>query len=170
MRAIILALGIWTSLAAAQQPPDTPAALRVQDGQKLLLKAHGTGTQIYTCKSGDNDPAWTLKGPDALLFNANGKLVAKHYAGPTWKANDGSSVQGKVIANAPAPRANAVPWLLLSASAHEGSGIMTKVENIQRLHTAGGKARAAGCDAAHIGNDTSVHYTADYYFYSAPGQ
>jgi hypothetical protein len=47
---------------------------------------------------------------------------------------------------------------------------MTKVENIQRLHTAGGKTPAAGCDAAHIGKDTSVHYTADYYFYSALGQ
>jgi hypothetical protein len=170
MRAIILALGIWTGFAAAQQPPDTPAPLRVQDNQKLLLKAHGTGAQIYTCKSGESGPAWTLKGPDARLFDAKGKMVAKHFAGPTWEANDSSSVKGKVMASAPAPRPNAVAWLLLSASAHEGNGIMTKVENIQRLHTAGGKAPAMGCDGAHIGNDTSVHYTADYYFYSAPGQ
>ena len=170
MRTIILTLGIWTSFAAAQQPPDTPSALRVQDNQKLLLQAKGKGTQIYTCKSGDSGPAWTLKGPDALLFNAKGKLIAKHFAGPTWQANDGSSVKGKVVATAPAPRANAVAWLLLSAAAHEGNGIMTKVENVQRLHTAGGKAPAVGCDAAHIGTETSVHYTADYYFYSAPGQ
>lgn len=170
MRIIMLALGVWIGFASGQQPPDTPSALRVKDSQKLIFKAHGTGTQVYTCKSGESGPSWTLKGPDALLFDASGKLVAKHYAGPTWKANDGSSVRGKVLANAPAPRPNAVPWLLLSAADHEGNGIMSKVENIQRLHTAGGKAPAVGCDSAHIGNDISVHYQADYYFYSAPAQ
>ena len=170
MRMEIVSLVLWAAVVSAQQPTDTPSALRVQDNQKLLLKAHGTGTQIYTCKSGENGPAWTLKGPDALLFNASGKLVVKHYAGPTWKSNDGSSIRGKVVANVPAPRPNAVPWLLLSAIDHEGNGVMTKVENVQRLHTEGGKAPATGCDSAHIGDNVSVHYQADYYFYSAPAQ
>jgi hypothetical protein len=170
MRTGIIIFALWTGFSAAQQPPDTPPALRVSDNQKLLLKAHGTGTQIYTCKSGDSGPAWTLKGPDALLFDASGKQVAKHFAGPTWQANDGSSIKGKIVANAPAPHADAIPWLLLSAASHDGNGIMTSVERIQRLNTEGGKAPAAGCDAAHTGDETSVHYAADYYFYSGTPQ
>ena len=44
---------------------------------------------------------------------------------------------------------------------------MTKVTSIQRLSTTGGKAPASGCDAAHIGAEVEIPYTADYFFYQA---
>jgi hypothetical protein len=167
MRTAMLTLAIWAGLAPAQQPPNVPRAVRVADGERLLFKAHGIGMQIYTCKSGESGPAWTLKGPDASLFDKSGKLIAKHFAGPTWQANDGSLVRGKVVDTAAAPKSDAIPWLLLSAASHDGNGIMTKVESIQRLNKEAGKAPVAGCDSAHMGRETSVRYAADYYFYSA---
>ena len=60
---------------------------------------------------------------------------------------------------------DAIPWLLLTAAEHSGSGLMNSVTHIQRLNTKGGKAPAAGCDASHVGDETRVPYTADYFFY-----
>jgi hypothetical protein len=36
-------------------------------------------------------------------------VFAKHYAGPTWEAADGSKIVGKALANEPAPKAGAIP-------------------------------------------------------------
>jgi hypothetical protein len=166
----VLAVTLALTPLNAQQPPSTPSALKVADNQALLLTAHGQGAQIYTCKSGNNGPAWTLKAPDAQLLDGNGKVIGKHFAGPTWQATDGSSIKGKLVASSPSPQADSIPWLLLSVAAHDGNGILTKVANVQRLNTVGGKAPEEGCDASHIGAEKSVQYSADYYFYSAPGQ
>ncbi|CAN5925593.1 hypothetical protein BH11MYX4_BH11MYX4_06510 [soil metagenome] len=32
--------------------------------------------------------------PEATLFGHHGRVAGKHYAGPTWEANDGSTVVG----------------------------------------------------------------------------
>ncbi|HEX4808523.1 MAG TPA: DUF3455 domain-containing protein [Bryobacteraceae bacterium] len=169
MRNLFFGLAMCVGVATAQQLPDLPLNLRVPENQPFLMMAHGKGTQIYTCRAGGSDggPAWSLKAPDATLFNVRGQAVAKHFAGPTWEATDGSSVKGKVVTTAPAPNPDAIPWLLLSAASHAGNGIMSKVENIQRVKTVGGKAPATGCDASHIGAEASVPYEADYYFYLA---
>jgi len=105
--------------------------------------------------------------PRAELLGENGQRVGRHFAGPTWEASDGSRVVGKMIANLPSPDSGSIPWLLISAVSHEGTGKMTRVESIQRLNTKGGKAPAAGCDAAHTNAETSAPYEADYYFYGA---
>lgn len=171
MRNLLFGL-TFAGLLTAQQSPSTPPSLRVPNGQSLLMMAHGKGTQIYTCKAAGagSGATWALKGPDAQLFDASGTAIAKHFAGPTWQANDGSSVKGKLVASAPAPSPNAIPWLLLSATSHSGNGMMTKVESIQRLKTSGGKAPESGCDASHLGAEIAVPYEADYYFYVAAGQ
>jgi hypothetical protein len=46
---------------------------------------------------------WTLKAPEADLFDANGRAIGRHYAGPTWELMDGSEVVGKFKARADAP-------------------------------------------------------------------
>jgi hypothetical protein len=46
-------------------------------------------------------------------------------------------VRGKKIAQADAPQADAIPWLLLQATAHEGDGVFSKVEYIQRISIQG---------------------------------
>src|ERR1700749_1414265 len=95
--------------------PDVPDKLAPPPGEQLFLQAHATGNQIYVCKAGpdsDQKLAWILKAPDAQLFDAQNKVIAKHFAGPTWKHNDGSEVVGKVSARLDSPDANSVPRLL----------------------------------------------------------
>jgi len=62
----------------------------------------------------------------------------------------------------------AIPWLLLSVTAHSGSGIFSRVTAIQRVNTDGGQPPAGSCGASNRGVETRSEYTADYLFYFAP--
>lgn len=141
-------------------PSSLPDKLQVPAGEKFLFQLHGTGVQIYTCKD-----SWTLKAPDAQLLDSDGKAAGHHFAGPTWQAKDGSRVVGKATANSPSPDPASVPWLLINATQHEGTGKMSDVLTIQRLNTKGGKSPTDGCDTAHKDAQSRVPYEADYYFY-----
>lgn len=149
--------------AGAQQAPQE---LRPPSNEQLLLQVHAKGDQIYTCKEGVTQFAWTLKAPEAQLTDKDGKPFGKHYAGPTWEANDGSRITGKAAANAPSPDNDSIPWLLVTVVSHSGEGVLARVTSIQRLNTKGGRAPASGCDRAHAGQDLRVPYTADYLFYA----
>src|SRR5262249_32486706 len=153
-------------------PPKVPDSLKAPDGQKVLLRALGKGVQIYDCKPKADDPSkfdWSFRAPEAELTNEHGDKIAKHYAGPTWEANDGSKVVGEVLQKADAPNPTAVPWLLLKAKSNEGAGTFAKVTYVQRVDTEGGVAPAAGCDQAHANAEARVDYKANYYFY-VPGR
>src|SRR5215470_3670330 len=77
------------SVAVAQQKiarPDVPADLKAPEGEEVVLRVHAEGVQIYSCVAGgDGKYAWTLKAPRAQLFDATGKSIGEHFAGPTWK-------------------------------------------------------------------------------------
>jgi hypothetical protein len=148
-------------LAAQQVPPQ----LQQPAGEQLLLQVHAKGDQVYTCKEDVTQFTWTLKAPDAQLFDNDGKPFGKHFAGPSWEAKDGSRVTGKAVANAPSSDADSIPWLLVNIVSHEGSGVLSRATTIQRLNTKGGKAPATGCDASHAGQEVRVPYSADYLFY-----
>jgi len=150
------------SLAAQQ----VPQQLQPPATEQLLLRVHAKGDQVYTCKSEAAQFTWTLKAPDAQLFDKDGKPFGKHFAGPSWEANDGSLVTGKTAANAPSPDANSIPWLLVNIVGHDGTGVLSRATTIQRLNTKGGKAPASGCDASHVGQEFRVAYSADYLFYA----
>ena len=150
------------SVAAQQVPPQ----LQPPANEKLLLRVHAKGDQVYTCKGDAGQFAWALKAPDAQLFDKDGKPFGKHSAGPSWEASDGSRVTGKAVANAPSPDADSIPWLLVNIVSHEGSGVLSSATTIQRLNTKGGKAPASGCDAANAGKELRVQYSADYLFYA----
>ena len=156
---------LMTVLAQAVNAPPGPSALRAPANEKLLWQARGVGVQVYTCQSADGKFTWTLKGPEAKLLGSDGQTAGRHFAGPTWAAKDGSQVKGKAVASIASPDAGAVPWLLLRVVAHEGKGLMSGVESIQRLGTAGGAAAKRGCDSSHLGVETRVPYQADYYFW-----
>ncbi len=149
--------------AAAQQ---VPQQIQPPAKEQLLLQVHAKGDQVYTCKSDAGQFTWTLKAPDAQLFDKDGKPFGKHFAGPSWEASDGSRVTGKAIANAPSPDADSIPWLLVNILSHDGNGVLSPATSIQRLTTEGGKAPASGCDASHIGQEVRVPYSADYLFYA----
>src|SRR3569833_944537 len=153
---------------AADKDESIPAILQPPSGEKLTLRTHASGWQIYTCS---NDPAgspkWTLKAPDADLLDRKGKIVGHHSAGPVWKYKDGSEVTAKAAAHVDSPDEKSIPWLLLTANAHAGKGKLAKVTCIQRVHTAGGQAPAAAeCDATKLNTAARSSYTADYYFYA----
>jgi len=150
--------------------PVAPENLKVPATQALSIVAQASGVQIYECSAIKTDPTrfeWAFKAPEADLFDIAGKNIGKHYAGPTWEANDGSKVVGEVKARDDGTDANAIPWLLLNAKSSEGNGIFGKTQSIQRLKTVGGKAPTGGCDQAQAGKVARVAYRAAYYFYTA---
>ena len=167
--AFLLCVGV-NAVARAATPPEVPDKLKVPQGQVLAFDLRAEGVQIYVCAARKDDATkfeWTLKAPQADLFDAKGNKVVKHYAGPTWEAADGSKVVGEAKARDDGPDPNAIPWLLLSAKTTSGNGMLAKTVSIQRLRTVGGKAPAEGCsEAAQAGREVKVPYQAHYAFYT----
>ena len=167
---------LLTALTAAHAGAEAgidavPDGLQPPAGQVLALRVRANGVQIYECKSAKEGPlqfSWALKAPEADLKDLSGKPMGKHYAGPTWEANDGSKVVGEVVAKRDAPAAAAIPWLLLRAKSTSGSGIFGAIASIQRLQTSGGSPPANGCDSSQSGKELRVPYSAEYRFYKAP--
>jgi hypothetical protein len=151
------------------QPPTVPDAIKAPAAEKVIARFKGVGAQVYTCKtttSTGTTYAWSLLGPDAMLLDPDsGAVEGSHSVGPTWKSNDGSSVVGSVVAKAASPD-GAIPWLLLKAASHNGTGLFSDVTSIQRVDTTGGVAPTSGCDASSSGTQSRSDYTATYYFYS----
>jgi hypothetical protein len=129
------------------------------------IEAFGKGVQIYSCKAANGSYVWTFKAPDATLSDAYGRVIARHFAGPTWRAEDGSLVVGEPIGVSPSPDAGAVAWIVMRAKSHTGQGVMASVQYIVRTRTRGGVAPATGCDASHTGIETRVPYSAVYLFF-----
>jgi hypothetical protein len=143
---------------------DIPPELQPPEGQHLVLKAIGRGSQNYVCDQASGK--WTFRDPTATL-NRHGRAIGIHYAGPTWELFDGSRVKAAVQVNVPAPNSTKnILWLLLQATEHAGSGVLSTVDYIQRVHTRGGVAPNRGiCDPASD-QTVGVPYTAVYRFFS----
>jgi hypothetical protein len=135
------------------------------DSNKVFLVGHATGVQIYNC----DGKAWTFVAPRADLFDDKGKLVATHFAGPTWQTKDGSKVVGSVQERA-TPDPTAIPWLRLGA-ASTTPGQLGNTTFIQRVNTKGGVTPAATeCSQATVNTQKEVPYSADYYFWKRTGK
>jgi hypothetical protein len=153
--ALVLAvacMGLHSIAQTAKESIDVPPHSR------LLLRAVGSGDQVYGCVNG----SWALQAPDAKLLDKSGAVIGRHFAGPTWQLNDGSWVKAKAVAKQVAPDATAVPWLLLEAVG--GTGRLAAVRFIQRTGTIGGNAPGGGCSQSAI---RRVPYAATYSFYGA---
>jgi hypothetical protein len=101
-------------------------------------------------------------------LDASGAEVGRHFAGPSWRARDGSTVVGEVLVSSPTPQPGAIPWLLLRARSHVGQGLFAAIGYIARIDTRGGLAPAAGCNQAHAGGETRVSYQATYLLFPQP--
>jgi hypothetical protein len=150
-------------------PPVDPSIAVPADGGGLRIHVAASGTQNYACTATDAGTAWTLLGPQATLDDCTGAVFGHHFpsdagaSAPEWQASDGTYVVAhKVAAFTPDGGAGSVPWLLLGATAHGGSGTLAQSTFVQRVDTQGGVAAAGACDA---GATQNVKYTADYYFY-----
>lgn len=145
--------------------PDTQGKTVHFDGTstaKLVLQVRGEGVQIYACVK-DADWAWKLKAPDATLFDENHHAIGKHFAGPSWRLDDGSEVQGKLLESR--QQAGTIPWLILSAKSTSVQGRLSHVDVVRRTETEGGLAPVTGCDAEHAGAEVRVPYSATYSFF-----
>jgi hypothetical protein len=146
-------------------PPLPSSLLEVPEGNRLAFYNDAVGVQIYACQAVATGFAWVFQAPEASLFDRRGRVVIKHYAGPTWESvADGSKVVASKLQEF-TDDPSAIPELLLQATPHPASGRMGPVTYIQRLETVGGRAPTTGCDAAHVGAIARVDYTATYFFY-----
>jgi hypothetical protein len=150
--------------------PDVPDKIKAPADEEVVLMAHASGSQIYVCQAGaDSKFAWVLKAPEAELRDPQGAVIGRHFAGPTWQLKDGSEATGKAVAKVDSPDADSIPWLLVSVTGHSGTGVLSRVTTIQRIHTKGGQPPSSSdCSAAKQGAETKSSYTADYYFYAPP--
>ena len=160
-----------TGVAHASPAPPTlpPSAQNIAPpaGNKVFLVAKvSTGVQIYKC----NGTAWVFDHPEADLVGDNGKVIVTHFAGPTWKAKDGSTAVGTPVERATVD-ANSIPWLLLSTVAKPGpdGDRLAHTTFIQRVNTVGGLAPTSGCDGTTVNKEARVPYKADYYFWKKTG-
>jgi FtsP/CotA-like multicopper oxidase with cupredoxin domain len=158
------AIAAALSLAgAAQASVPVPSDIAVPAGNKPFLVGHASGVQIYTCGSS----GWT-SAPRANLYDDRGRLIATHFAGPSWQTKDGSTVVGQVEAKVTVDP-TAIPWLRLKA-ASTTPGRLGGTTYIQRIATAGGLSPAAAdCSADTLGTVKEVPYTADYVFWKRVG-
>jgi len=167
-------LSLVLAACASQSPMPTvavPEHLKPAPSEVPLMALAARGVQIYECRAKKDDPQameWAFVAPEAELFDAQGKNVGKHYAGPHWESGDGSKIVGTVKARADAPQAGAIPWLLLATRSVGPDGAFAKVTSVQRVNTRDGAAPAAdGCTAATLGQTARVAYTADYLMFGA---
>jgi hypothetical protein len=152
--------------AVGAETTAAPTALQPPPGNRILATYRvQTGVQVYRCDAG----VWTFQEPRATLTDGTARVI-RHYgvqgAGgtvvPFWEAIDGSKVSGRKLAEAPSPRPNSIPQLLLEGRG-QGGGQLGAVTYIQRLNTGGGVAPpVTGCRTGQL---APVPYTADYVFW-----
>jgi len=153
---------------ASQQPLAVPDKLKPGPDESLAMILPAKGVQIYECRAGKGAGyEWAFVAPEADLFDSRGNKIGRHYAGPHWEAADGSKVLGSLKERADAPRADAIPWLLLAAKSVGPAGSFSKVTSVQRVSTVGGTAPTTGCTEATAGTSARIGYAADYYFFVA---
>jgi hypothetical protein len=154
-----LALLLTSTIAAHCESP-LPATIAAS-GETAVLTVHAVGQQLYDCKAGaDGKLVWTFNAPQATL-TVDGKVVGHHGAGPSWELDDGSSIVGKAVGNAPGAKADDIAWLKLEVVSHNGSGKLSDVTTVQRINTVGGVLKDS-CDRQGAGR--GMPYAADYVF------
>jgi hypothetical protein len=172
-KVMVFLLALFVAGCAGLQSPkstvEVPDKLKSGANESLARIVPAKGVQIYECRA-RKDPAggyeWAFVAPEADLFDAAGKKIGLHYAGPHWEATDGSRILGAVKERADAPAADAIPWLLMTAKSVGPAGSFSKITSVQRVNTVGGAAPKGGCDQTAAGKPTRVNYAADYYFFT----
>jgi hypothetical protein len=156
---------LFSGAIAAEHLPESDGSTPFQlSGVQLVANTTASGVQVYSC---EYDPShhlqWVFVRPQATLYDAGGSASIEHGKGPSWKAGDGSSIEGQLLSQAPSATPNSIPQLLLRAKSVAGDGSLTDVRFVERLDTVGGSAPSAACTTEHqIG---SSPYLARYVFW-----
>ena len=147
---------------------EVPASLKPPAGEVMFVEALASGVQIYECALKPGQPSayqWVFRAPEATLADRSGRVLGKHYAGPTWESTDGSCAVGALEAMDPGPNPSAIPWLLLRVKSTAGPGTLSQAKHVQRVNTVGGAVPSESCGAGNASRIARVPYTATYYFY-----
>jgi Protein of unknown function (DUF3455) len=172
-RTIFSFILVFYTLAGFGQRRNLSIIIDVPQGNKVVLHTYAQGVQVYTCTQDPTDTThytWTFVAPRATLYadSTYKQPIGKHYfnttKSPTWDNTDGSKVSAAKLQQYSPSGSNAIPWLLLKASATGGAGVLTPVTYIQRIGTTGGKAPATAT-SAQKGQTIEVRYTAEYLFW-----
>jgi hypothetical protein len=86
-----LTVGFLIGISVFVVKADQTAVAQPQ-GTKLLFEVVADGVQIYVCEPKGSGFDWAFKAPEANLFDEHGRQIGTHFAGPTWKMEDGSAV------------------------------------------------------------------------------
>jgi Protein of unknown function (DUF3455) len=159
----VLTCALNVQIVAAQ--PAAPANL-TPEAETAQMTYAAVGVQIYECKVLDGKAAWAFVAPEADLFDASGKRVGKHYAGPSWESDDGSKIVGTLKARVDSSRPGAIPHLLITTKADAKPGVFANITSLQRINTLGGVVPTTACTAADAGKQMRVYYSADYKYFS----
>ncbi len=162
---------LLAACSSAVHAPVAVTAIAPPPDVAPLMTLAAAGVQVYECRprAGDGAAAWAFVAPEAELFDAAGRSVGTHGAGPHWQAHDGSRLHGRIRARARVDTAGGgLPWLLLDAEASGPTGAFSGVSAIQRVRTVGGVAPAEGCRHDTAGTTVRVPYTADYVLFGTP--
>jgi hypothetical protein len=152
-------------LGACATVPAGPASSSIDPPQaERVMTLVASGVQTYSCEfDAQHHLGWVFRSPHATLFDARGHAAVWHVAGPSWGAEDGSRIVGRVLAQRPSETLASIPQLLLETHSTAGIGTLSVVRYVQRVHTVGGLMPTAPCLTEHeIG---SSPYFADYVFY-----
>ena len=160
-------VSVMLMACASASVVDVPDTLKPGATESLLMVVPAKGVQIYECRAKKESDGfeWAFVAPEAELFDAHGKSIGRHGAGPYWQSNDGSRIVATLKQRADAPVTGAIPWLLLTAKSIGPVGSFSNVTSIQRINTVGGIAPATSCGRDSAGVTARISYTADYYFY-----
>jgi hypothetical protein len=161
MRRISLSIAAVFSLLTGSANAQIPPNLFPPPGTVLVTQLAAEGVQIYVCALVGSVYQWAFVAPEASLGDGQGRMIGRHFAGPTWELNDGSRTTGRVIQSAPSPRPGAIPWLLLEATSAP-QGLLAGVRFIQRINTVGGVGPVGACGTPN--QQVRIPYTADYPF------
>lgn len=168
LRSGVAGFAVVSMLGACAMAPggSAPAAASIDPPAQTtrVLSANASGVQIYSCEyDAQHHLGWVFRSPQATLYDASGHAVIRHFAGPSWEAEDGSRIVGRVLAQRPSATKASVPELLLETHVVAGSGVLSDVRYVQRVGTVGGLAPRAQCVAEHQSGSTP--YLAEYVFY-----
>jgi Protein of unknown function (DUF3455) len=139
--------------------------IALPQGSRLLFAATAEGVQIYESKPASAGGfQWALKAPEATLKTLAGETFATHGAGPSWIANDGSKIVGKLppLTSVKPKDSKNIPWLLLATESQGSAGTLSSVKYVIRVDTAGGTAPEEPPTAAN--QTAKVAYLATYLF------
>jgi hypothetical protein len=170
---LAFAVSVCANAQSAAPLASVPDSLKPDTKESVTMVLAARGVQIYECviaKDKADAYEWSFVAPEAELFDATGKKVGKHGAGPTWEAADGSKIVGTVKERADASQADAIAWLLLTAKSVGAQGVFSTITSVQRVNTVGGAAPHEGCSRVEAGTVARVPYSADYYFLASDAE